>query len=343
MDFYKYSVEKIVVESSTIKSFYLVRKEGEKLQNYFPGQFITLRVKPTKEGKAIIRNYTLSDRPGTGYYRITVKNETEGTVSKYLHSQIRENDTLEISNPLGDFYLNESTHNPIVFLSGGVGITPMLSMLEHLVFTNSKREVFFLHSSLNKNVQPMANRLNEIKNTSEYNINIHHTHPLPYEQKGMDYDNTGLITDDFIKSFVEVPQNCIYYLCGPYGFMQAMYNYLVSLGVSESDIHYEFFGNAQKLGSQKINSKSSENGCDVKLLKSNKTIKWNNTHNSILELVESADIFPENSCRMGTCSTCETKLISGKIKYDPEPFMEAQEGHVLICCSQPMSDLVLEI
>lgn len=343
MNFRNFIVYKIIQESSTIRSFYLKPQDNGELDKYLPGQFITLQIYSEDSKKTIYRSYSLSDHPENDYYRISVKKESNGFISKFLHEEVEQNHILKVSRPTGKFYLNNEKTVPVVMLSGGVGITPMLSMLEHLIYANSKSSIFFIHSSKNKDVQPMAKRLSEIKRSySNILINIHHSNPLSNEKQGIDFDNKGKISIDYLKKTLEQPSHCIYYLCGPQAFMQEMYNYLILLEVDESKIHYEFFGNAQKLGATTINNKVKK-GFRINFAKTNKLAGWNENYNSILELAESVDIFPDNECRMGTCLTCETKLYNGKVKYDPEPFMEAQEGRILICCSQPETDLTIDL
>jgi len=344
MTFSNFIVDSIVQESSTIRSFYLKREDKKPLVDYLPGQFITIQVLLEGFEKPVLRNYTLSDRPGRSYYKITVKKEENGLVSKFLHERIGQGDLIKVSQPSGDFYLDQESSRPMIMLSGGVGITPMLSMLEHLVFTNADKKIYFIHSSMNKGVQPMAERLSEIKNHhSNITVNIHHSNPLHNEQKGVDFDNEGMISLDYLKETIPNPSMCTYYLCGPNPFMHAMYNYLIELGVAESNIKYEFFKDAKKLGKSLDVHKSEQDSYKIEFAKGGKTIEWTNEYNSILELAESVDIFPDNSCRMGTCLTCESRLLNGEITYDPEPFMEIPEGRVLICCSKPKSDIEIEL
>lgn len=344
MTFNNFIVDKIVQESSTIRSFYLKREDKNPLDNYLPGQFITIQVVPEGSQKPLLRNYTLSDRPGKSYYRITIKKEINGLVSKFLHENIAQGDTIKVSQPSGDFYLDEKNTTPVVMLSGGVGITPMLSMLERLVSGNAKRKVYFFHSSINKEVQPMSERLAEIKDRyANIIVNINHSRPLQNEQQGVDFDNEGVITFNHLKETISTPSKNTYYLCGPGPFMQAMYDYLTELGVAESNIKYEFFKDGKTLGTLPNINKTQQDSYKVAFAKTGITIDWTGEHNSILELAESVNIFPDNSCRMGTCSSCESRLLKGEITYDPEPFMETQEGHALICCSQPESDLIIDL
>lgn len=336
-------IAKISAESSTIKSFYLKRNDKEPLENYLPGQFISVRVRLEIKAKEYIRNYTLSDSPGRDYYRITIKREDQGIVSKYFHDELKEGDKVEVSKPAGNFHLIPGSSNPVVFLSGGVGITPMLSMLEFLTLNEAKNEVFFVHSSLNKAVQPMICRLKELESINKnVFLSIHHTNPTSEEIKGIDYHYEGMISKEFLWQVLPIDE-ADYFLCGPTMFMEAMYRHLIELGVKEGRINYEYFGEGKRLGSQPLIENSSSNSFKVKFTKSDVEANWIDTNQSILEFAEANGLSPAFSCRMGTCSTCESTLLKGNVQYDPEPFMEATEGKIFICCSRPTSDLEIEL
>lgn len=341
MEYKNFLIDKIVAESSTIKSFYLKPDDGSEPKNYLPGQFVSVKVKPTGFAETIVRNYTLSDSPNKSYFRLTIKREENGVVSRYFHDEIEVGDLIEVSHPAGQFYLKNNDAKPVVFLSGGVGITPMLSMIEEIVATKSSREVFFLHSSLNKSVQPMLSRLKEISKIQEnFYLSIFHTEPTSDEIEGVDYDFKGFITQNDLETWLPKIDSD-YYLCGPEDFMQTMFGYLINLGVSADRIYYEFFGEAKKLGATTQNT--SNGAYRVKFAKSNIEIDWCEDNYSILELAENSGLKPDYRCRMGTCETCELNLLSGSVEYDPEPSFEVSEGKVLICCAKPKTDIEVDL
>lgn len=341
MDYKIFLIDKIVVESSTIKSFYLKPEDGSKPKKFLPGQFVSVRVKRAGNQDTVVRNYTLSDSPNKSYFRLTIKREENGTVSHYFHDEIEVGDKIEVSNPGGQFYLKNDKAKPVVFLSGGVGITPMLSMLEEMVATENSREVFFLHSSLNKSVQPMLPRLKEISKMKEnIYLSIFHTEPTSNEIQGIDYDFKGFIKQNDLETWL--PKTDLdYYLCGPEGFMRTMFGFLINLGVSEDRIYYEFFGDAKKLGV--ATQDFSKGAYRVRFSKSNIEVDWNEDNYSILELAEKSGLTPAYGCRMGTCETCELNLLSGSVEYDPEPSFEVSAGMVLICCARPQSSIEIEL
>lgn len=346
--FREFVIERIVRESATIKSFYLKRADNNVVENYLPGQFITVRVKPGGEEKEIMRNYTLSDSPGKPYFRITVKKEDHGVVSKFLHDR-SEGEAIEVSQPSGDFFCTISDPRPVVLLSGGVGITPMLSMLEFITAYEPERKVYFLHTSTNKAVQPMTDRLKELDARHEnLSLSIHHSHPTSDERVGVDYDHDGRISKEFLKlNLPDEPMD--YFLCGPTGFLESMCQYLKDLDVPESTIHYEFFGEGKKLGADRTmknrtSTVSPHSGSfQVKFTKTATEARWDSSMGSILELAESIGLSPAFGCRTGTCSTCESDITSGTIEYDPEPFLETSGDKILLCCSKPVSDVEIAI
>jgi ferredoxin-NADP reductase len=341
--FRNFYVEKIVQESATIKSFYLKRTDNKALDNYLPGQFVTIKIKENSNVNEQIRNYTISDSPGKGYFRLTIKREENGNVSKYFHDTLKIGDIVAVSKPSGNFYLQPNNSNTAFFLSGGVGITPMLCMLEYIAENEQAKKVFFLHSSLNKKVQPMLTRLKELKSkNSNLYLSVHHSNPSSEEKLKVDYDYEGVISKEYLQNILPETETD-FFLCGPTPFMAAMYSYLLELGVNEKNINYEFFGDGKKFDSKKSIEEINLTDYKVHFTKSGIVTYWDSNSNSILDLAEANGLSPSFSCRMGTCSTCESKLKSGNIEYDPEPFMEAEEGNIFICCSKPTSNIEIEL
>lgn len=339
--FHTFCINKIITESTTIKSFYLKPKNGKKLSTYLPGQFISLKL-ILKNGEIITRNYTLSDKSNNDYYRLTIKRETEGKASKHFHDNLIEGSEIEVSKPMGDFYLDINSNKSIVLISGGVGITPMMSMLEYIVTYQPNRNVQFIHSSSNKNVEPFTNRLKRlIKKHINLNVTIFHTNPIASEKVGVDYDFKGFVTKEILAATIKEKND--YFICGPIGFMETIYNFLIELNVSEKNIFYEFFSDKKSLG--RTVSFIDLKNTDIKVLfsKSSLQVNWDTEAMSLLDLAEANGLKPPSSCRMGTCFTCESKLLTGTVAYDPEPFIEAGEGKIFICCSKPTSNVTIEV
>ncbi|MFC0474583.1 NO-inducible flavohemoprotein [Robertmurraya beringensis] len=253
-DFRDFTVAKKVKESEVITSFYLQPKDGKEIPTFTPGQYISIRVKIAGEEYTHIRQYSLSDSPEKEYYRISVKKETSssehipnGKVSTYLHDTIQEGDTLEVTAPAGDFVLDVESTGPVVFLSGGVGITPMISMLNTIATQQPNRKVAFIHAAINGTTHAMHEHVKELSNQSE-NIEYYLCYEKPTEKDllNKEYTKEGYMDLPWIDSIVK-DKNASFYFCGPIPFMKTVNNTLKELGISSDKIHFEFFGPADQL------------------------------------------------------------------------------------------------
>ncbi|MGG4040621.1 NO-inducible flavohemoprotein [Bacillus smithii] len=246
-DFKEFEIIKKVPESSLITSFYLKPKDGVPVPSYLPGQYITVRLRIPGDQYLSNRQYSLSCGPFHDYFRISVKKEADhepyGKVSVYLHEQAKEGDTIEVSVPAGDFVLNQEETNPVALISGGVGITPMMSMLETLAEGNSSREVVFVHAARNEKARAFSDEvdrhISRLKNGKSY---------IAYSSKENEStvcDHLGHIDKEFLQRVL--PKNSICYVCGPVPFMQSVIQHLADIGISAENVRYEFFGPALQL------------------------------------------------------------------------------------------------
>ena len=243
-----FKVVRKVAESDEITSFYLQPADGGSVPWYKPGQYISLRVLVPQLGYMQPRQYSLSTLPGTGHLRISVKREAAsdgkaaGMVSNLLHDQFHEESILDVAPPAGDFFLHEECSKPVVLISAGVGVTPMLAMLEHLLARHSQRKVRFVHAcrhgavhAFKQHVRDLASRHPQLRNMVYYEA------PRSQDRHGIDYDAVGRIdvsalNDDMLQADAD------YYLCGPAAFMQAQKVGLQARGVAPESIHLELFG-----------------------------------------------------------------------------------------------------
>lgn len=249
--FRSFRVQRKERESSSITSFYLVPVDGGALPDFKPGQYITLRV-PTPDGGTTMRNYSLSDRPGRDWLRISVKREDgpgrdvpAGYVSNHLHQTIKPGDTLELGPPCGEFFLDlsERHQRPLVLLAAGVGITPLISILQAALDTTPEREIVFIHGSLNEDVQAFHGLLEALA-AKHPGLKVHHRYSDAGTRDGN--SSTGLIDAELIESFVP-GRDADYYFCGPQPFMVGIYHALLVWGLPASQVHFEFFGPRQEL------------------------------------------------------------------------------------------------
>lgn len=249
--FRNFIVDKKVKESEVITSFYLKPEDGKEIADYQAGQYLTLRVQPEGETYTHIRHYSLSDAPGKDYYRISVKREEKGVVSNFLHNSVQEGDIIAASAPAGDFVLEEND-TPAVLISGGVGLTPMVSMLHTIVEKQPEREVTFIHGALNSDVHALREEVAELASKNE-NVKsfVAYSEPNAEDRESKNYDKEGFIDLGWLKSIVSTNQ-ADFYFCGPVPFMKLMYRYLKEWGVPQENVHFEFFGPASQLEEEPV-------------------------------------------------------------------------------------------
>jgi nitric oxide dioxygenase len=246
-------VEKKVKESDEVTSFYLKPEDGEAIATYNAGQYLTIKAKVPGEQYTHIRHYSLSNPPGNGYYRISVKREDEhdtspeGIVSNYLHNQIQTRDTLPFSAPAGDFVLQHDGL-PVVLISGGIGITPLFSMLNTLVKEQTKQEITFIHSTRNSKTHAFREDVKQLANNNG-NITslVCYDSPTEEDRASKSFDKEGYIDLNFLKSNVGT-KDANFYFCGSLPFMDAIIKALQEWEVPKERIHYESFSPVAILG-----------------------------------------------------------------------------------------------
>lgn len=250
-EFKEFKVIDKVVESDLITSFYLVPTDHSLLPKFLPGQYVTVRSNLPGEEYIFNRQYSLSDSPGSEYFRISVKREAEenqpvGKFSNYLHNEINIGDILELTAPAGEFTINDQDDTPVVFISGGVGITPLLSMVKTIADNQQNRDIKFISASKNGKLQAFENELSSLKERLEnYSLSFVFENPSEEDMNNVNFAKQGFIDTDFLKTFIT--ENANYYVCGPVPFLKAVVLGLKTLGVNNENIHYEFFGPSMDL------------------------------------------------------------------------------------------------
>ncbi|MDR4946839.1 NO-inducible flavohemoprotein [Neobacillus cucumis] len=244
--FRQFIVDRKVKESEVITSFYLKPEDQREIASFIPGQYISIKLEMEGEKFTHIRQYSLSDAPGKDYYRISVKREAgtanpDGMVSNYLHDNVNEGDILKISAPAGDFILDTEKTTPVVLLSGGVGLTPMLSMLKTVVEVQPERNVTFVHAAANSNVHALRDEVEQIAARDNVNSFVFYDSPTDEDRLNEQFDVEGFVTGEWLKDHVSI-EDAEFYFCGPVPFMKSINRSLKELGVDESRIHFEFFG-----------------------------------------------------------------------------------------------------
>ncbi|MDQ2066021.1 2Fe-2S iron-sulfur cluster-binding protein [Xinfangfangia sp. CPCC 101601] len=347
------------VESSLITSIYLEAEDGSVLPSFRPGQFLVFKFPAENDKGYVLRNYSLSGAPDDQMrYRISVKREPAagpdlpvGFGSNHLHDQVEIGDVLSVEGPRGEFVLDEQSDRPVVLLSGGVGLTPMVSML-HALAQRSERRALFVHACENGDVHALRREVDAVIG-QRAGLAAHYRYrmPLDADRSAGHFHGEGVITREVLQELLCL-DDYEFYLCGPPGFMQAVYQTLRGLGVAKDRIAYEFFGPATVLDTEvkpivaaapvAAPAEAGE-AITVEFRKSGITVAWDDATGSILDLAENAGLTPDFSCRAGICGTCVARSLSGEVSYFEDPLDEMGEGEVLLCCSRPKTALVLDL
>ncbi|RZL92776.1 MAG: NO-inducible flavohemoprotein [Variovorax sp.] len=234
-------------ESGVITSFFLEPEDGQPLADFKPGQYISIVVDVPRLGLQQVRQYSLSDAPNGKSYRISVKRESEGDaqaagyVSNLLHDHVNKGDVVRLTPPFGSFHVDMQATTPVVLISGGVGLTPLVSMLKS-VLKNTDREVVFVHGARNSSVHAMKERVKASADTNPRLTSIvFYDAPLESDVQGYDHDHVGMVDLHRVSQSVLKP-DADYYVCGPLPFMRQQVEALRALGVASSRVHYEVFG-----------------------------------------------------------------------------------------------------
>ncbi len=355
----KFYIERKVEEAKDVCSFYLKPHDHQPLPPFHPGQFLTFQLKLPGQPKPVVRCYSLSDCPAeTDYYRVTIKRlgpppknpeAPPGLSSSFFHQQLSEGDILDVRAPGGAFYLNETSDRPVVLIGGGVGLTPVLSMLNQICRSGSTRETWFFYGVTNRTEHAMYDHLAEIRRTHEnVNIVVCYSRPNETDKKDEDYQHEGFVSVDLFKQLLP-SSNYEFYICGPPPMMDMVTSDLKAWGVPERDIYFEAFGpatvkskkpSAEVQGVEKTASEAG--GFEVVFERSKKTLRWLPDQGSLLDLAESNDIVMDFGCRAGSCGTCATAILEGDVKYLGNPDAGPKEGTCLACIAVPAGRLVID-
>jgi len=359
--FRPFKVVRRVVEDSAeqICSFYLEPEDRQPLPSFKPGQFLTFHLDvPKADGSGtgqITRCYSLSDAPQADHYRISIKrvpppprsDHPPGRSSNFFHDHVQVGTTLQVRAPSGHFYL-EPGSSPIVLIAGGIGITPMLSMLNWCQMHQPEREVWFFYGVRNSKETAFASHLDAI---AAANPNVHlrlcFSDPLPEDRLDKDFHHHGRVGVDLFR--MELPLKPFhYYICGPTPMMETLVSALDDWGVPDSLIHFEAFGPAsikrrKPQGAVAGDALAAPVGeILVTFARSGKQARWSPQSGSLLEFAESLGIAIDSGCRAGGCGTCQTTIRSGEVSYRQSPDYDPEPGTCLMCVCIPKTHVTLE-
>ncbi|KAI0834001.1 flavohemo protein [Hypoxylon sp. FL0890] len=252
----RFKIQRKLPESSEITSFYLVPEDGKPLPSFLPGQYISLHVYVPQMGHMQPRQYSLSEAPRSDYYRISVKKEKDkqigvpGLISNLLHDNYKEGDVLELTAPAGEFFVDpkDGQDKPIALVSAGVGLTPMISILNSAVNSGSRRRISWIHGVHNSEVRAFSDHIRETcakDVNNNISVTFFVTSPQQHDVQGVDYHFAGRMdlskVDQKFGLFLD-DARAEYFICGPCAFMKDMKKYLVNAGVGAERIHLEVFG-----------------------------------------------------------------------------------------------------
>jgi len=331
-------VTKVVPESVDVSSIYLARPDGSSLPVARAGQYLTLRVAGAGQ-PAPVRSYSLSSGPGASSYRISVKREPHGVVSGYLSGTLRPGATLDVAAPRGDFTLDDSTR-PVLLVSAGIGVTPVLAMLHELAARRSERDVWWIHGARGPREHPLAAEAHALLAA------------LPNAREHVFYSATrGRLSKDKLLA-LGLPAEASANICGPASFMTDMQDALTAVSLDPARIRTELFGALASINPGLTRQASraphpppgpAGTGPMVTFARSGIATRFGAAGRSLLELADACDVPTRWSCRTGVCHTCTTPLLSGGVRYAPDPLEPPADGEVLICCARPSGDIVLDM
>jgi MOSC domain-containing protein YiiM/ferredoxin-NADP reductase len=345
-------VSRIDRECVDVISLSLQPTDGRQLTTPLAGQFVVLRLRPKPNGPLLFRSYSLSGPVSDEQYRVSVKLEPNSAAGSYLNSSVRVGDVLAISEPRGSFTLQPGD-GPVVLLSAGIGATPVLAMLHALAASASPREIWWLHGARNGRSHSFATEVRQLLGVlARGRSHVWYSRPDAEDRAGRDYDATGRLGMKDLDR-LGVPRDGDFYLCGPSSFLGDLTTGLVGWGMPPDRIHSEIFSGSPSLMPGVVATPvraphqpagTPGTGPLVSFARSGIAVRWRPSEDqSLLELAEACDVPVRWSCRTGVCHNCESGLISGAVAYQPDPLDPPAEGNVLICCSRPQGDVVIDI
>ncbi len=344
-------VARIEPASSSAVSLVLEPTDGRPLTAALPGQFVVVRLRPGTDAPPVLRSYSLSDLPGADHYRLTIKQEPHGIASTYLSTQLRTGDVLDVSEPRGAFTLRQGDL-PVVLLSAGVGVTPVMAMLHELAAQASVRPVWWITGARNGREHPLSREARDLVAVlPNARSHVQYSQPDTADRLGFDFDAVGRLTPAVLDE-LGVPRESDFYLCGPPAFLADFTAGLANSSVAVDRVHTEVFGSGTSITPGIVEAPRQAphapagpagDGPKISFARAGLTVSWDSRYQSLLELAEACDVPVRFSCRTGVCHTCECGLISGSVTYEPEPLDPPATGNLMICCSHPEEDVVIDL
>lgn len=354
----KFRVARRIYEDSAknVCSFYLVPYDGRPLPPFEAGQFLTFKLAVPGQKQTVVRCYSLTGNPSEQrYYRVSIKriagtpglaDDLPGVASNYFHDHVQEGAIVEAYAPSGDFVLDTNSEKPIVFIAGGVGLTPFMSMLHQLSAEKSPREVWLFYGTRNSSEHLMRGHLEHArKYHPKFRTVIAYSRPGKDCRRGVDYDVAGHIGVPLMEPLLKA-RECDVFVCGPESMIDTVTRDLARLGVPQENVRLERFAEATSGREQEPKSDGnpdSDGRFKVAFARSGETVDWSPDAGSLLELAEAGGIKARCGCRQGICGLCATPVRQGKVDYLRRPAKDPAPGMCLPCITRPKSDLILEL
>jgi ferredoxin-NADP reductase/MOSC domain-containing protein YiiM len=350
--FWPLTVTEIDQESADVVSLTMQSPNGQPLRPALPGQYVVLRLRRPGGGSLLYRSYSLAGPLSAERYRISVKIEPNAAAGTYLREYVRVGDALDVSSPRGSFILQPG-ERPVILLSAGIGATPVLAMLYALAAARSTRQVLWLYAARDRQHHPFAGEVRHLMLALSHSRSyVCYSTPGSRDKMGEDFDATGRLSRSVFDE-VGIPREADVYLCGPPRFMADMKEALAALGVAPERVHVELFNGSESMTPGVVSAPTraphlpkddANTGSLVSFARSGIAAHWRaSAYQSILELAEVCDVPVRWSCRTGVCHNCESGLISGVVAYEPQPLEKPADGNLLVCCSQPIGDVVIDL
>jgi hypothetical protein len=342
-------------------SFHLQPVDGSPLAPFQPGQYLTFSLKTPEAvagapggARTITRCYSLSDRPDSTGYRITIKRALApaerpelppGLSSSYFHDRVHEGDVLQVRAPSGHFFIDPDASVPAVFIAGGIGITPMMSMLRWCIEAQPERLVHLYYGVRSSGDHAFKRVLEDLAAAHPaFKLNVVYSSPEPDDVLARDYHHVGYIDLALLRRTLPHGRHQ-FYVCGPPPMMQTLVPALREWGVQHDDIHFEAFGPASVRPTGPVSNEpaaASSASIDVRFSRAGRTLTWDGQDANLLDFAERHGLAVDSGCRSGSCGSCQTRLMSGVVTYADKPDHDIPKGHCLLCVGRPKSALVLE-
>lgn len=336
--------------SQTQCSFYLEPVDGAVLPLFLPGQFLTFELK-TGDTRTITRCYSLSDRPLSTRYRITVKRLSSpaerpdlppGVSSCHLHDRVREGDVLRVKAPAGTFVIDADETAPVVLIAGGVGITPLMSMLLWCVAEQPNRSIHLYYGVRNRLDHAFKTVLEALAASHKsFHLHVAYSRPSEGDAQGVDFQHEGHVDVDLLKRTLPNRRHQ-FYVCGPPPMMASLIPALEAWGIPKDDIRHEAFGPASVRAAASVQAATDATPMEVRFRRSGRTLVWQGEDANLLDFAERHGLVIESGCRSGSCGSCEVRVISGTVRYPQNPDHDVTPGNCLLCIGTPASALEIE-